>query len=160
MSEPKDAKPKRPASAARPPVSAASAQTVPTPAKIPSAVVALPQLVPPRPRNPADEMIAFYRGAVEAVGESQRAFASGVNALALELAGMARTGITETGDSAAALAGARNFTEAMAIQFGFAQRGIAAMLAGSARLSEIGVRLATEATRPIVASLPAPRRAA
>jgi len=160
MSESKDAKPKRPAPAAPAAVSAASSQTEPAPPKIPSAVVALPQLVQPRPRNPADEMIAVYRSAVEAIVESQRAFASGVNALALELAGMARAGITKTSDSAAALAGARNLTEAVEIQLGFAQRGIEAMLAGSARLSEIGVRLATEATRPIVAPLVVPQRAA
>ena len=135
---------------------------MPEPAKIPAPVVALPRAWCSRGRRKpgVDEMIAVYRGAVEAIGESQRAFASGVNALALELAGMARAGITETGDSAAALAGARNLTEAVEIQLGFARRGIEAMLAGSARLSEIGVRLSTEATRPIVARLAVSRRAA
>jgi hypothetical protein len=66
---------------------------------------------------------------------------------------LARANLTAAGDSAAALAGARNLADAVQIQFGFARRSLEAMAASSARLIEIGARLASEASRPIVAPL-------
>jgi hypothetical protein len=114
-------------------------------------VVALPQ--PPRRRaqGTAEDMFASYCGTMAAIGESQRVIASGVKALALEMSGMAHANLAAAGDSAAAMIGARSFADAVEIQLGFARRSLDSLLAGSARLSDIGARLASDASRPIVA---------
>jgi hypothetical protein len=119
----------------------------------PAPVAALPQPVRRRPQGAAGELFAGYHGTVAAIGESQRAVASGVKALALEMSGLTRANLTAAGDSAAALLGARNFADAVEIQIGFARRSLDALVAGGMRLSEIGARLASEASRPIVAPL-------
>jgi hypothetical protein len=111
------------------------------------------------PQNASDELLAACRTTLRSVGESQRAVATGVKALALEIAGMAQASLTEAGNSATALIGARNFADAVEIQFGFARRSFAALIAGSTRLSEIGATLMSEISRPIVAPMGgAPRR--
>jgi hypothetical protein len=76
------------------------------------------------------------------------------------MTGFAQTHLTAVGDSAAALLGARNLADAVAIQFSFARRSLEGAVAASARISGIGARLLSEAARPIVAPLPGspPRR--
>ena len=69
------------------------------------------------------------------------------------MTGLAQTALTEAGDNAAALMRAGSFADAVEIQFGYARRSVASLIAGSIRLSEIGARLMTEASRPIVAPL-------
>ena len=183
MSQSKTSKPKRPAAtpiAPAPPVTPAAekiavqpmaravekivvepppqtkkiaAETAPRPAEKIAAVIALPQPMRRPPQGAADQLLAAYRTTLASVGESQRAVASGVSALALEMTGLAQATLTEAGDSAAALAGARSLADAVEIQFGFVRRSFASLIAGSTRLSEIGARLASEASRPIVAPL-------
>jgi hypothetical protein len=159
MSETKALKAKRPSRAA---VVQDAAKTItveavapPEPAAavaMPAPVVA-PQPLPRRPQGTADDLLAGYRGTMVAIGESQRAIASGVRALALEMSGLTRANLTAASESATALLGARNFADAVEIQIGFARRSLDAMVAGGMRLSEIGARLASEASRPIVAPL-------
>jgi hypothetical protein len=118
-----------------------------------AALIVLPQPMRRSPQGATDQMLTAYRMTLASVGESQRAVASGVSAFALEMTDLAQATLTAACDGAAALAGARNFADAIEIQFGFAQRGFASLIAGSARLSEIGARLASEASRPIAAPL-------
>jgi hypothetical protein len=159
MSEAKESKPKRPIAGPKPaetPAEGLNPAASPNPAaltKPAEAGVALPQVIRRQPPNTADEMLATYRGAVAAIGESQRAVANGVKALALEVTGMAHANLTAAGDSTAALIGTRNFADAVEIQLGFARRSIEAAFAGTARLNDIGARLASDASRPIVAPL-------
>jgi hypothetical protein len=171
MSEDRDTKARRPSpkseakpealqAAAEPASMAASAepQIVPQIAAAPPPVVALPPSVlpaeaQPRQQNAADELFSAYRDTFLALGESQRAVASGIRALALEMAGLARANLTVAGESAVALAGASNFTDAVEIQLGFARRGFDVLVSGSTRIGEIGARLASDASRPIVAPL-------
>ena len=123
--------------------------------------ISVPALPPPAPKPPAaasEELIAACRTTLASVGDSQRAVATGIKALALEMTGMAQASLTEAGDSAAALVGARNLADAIEIQFGYARRSFAALIAGSTRLSEIGATLISEASRPIVAPLGHPPR--
>jgi hypothetical protein len=159
MSEAKEAKAKQPVTRAKAPNSAtvansaAAASPEPTVvAKTAAPVVALPQPLRQRARSAADDMLASYCGTMAAIGESQRAVASGVKALALEMGGMAHANLTAAGDSATAMISARSFADAVEIQLGFARRSLDSLLAGSARLSDIGARLASDASRPIVAA--------
>jgi hypothetical protein len=116
-----------------------------------AAVTTLPLPMRRVPQNTGDELFAACRATLASVGESQRAVATGVKALALEITGMAQASLTEAADSATALIRARNFADAVEIQFGFARRSFAALIAGSTRLSEIGTTLMSEISRPIVA---------
>jgi len=148
MSESKNSKPKR---LAQTPI--AIARPAPPPAEKTGPVTALP---PPRrhsPQNMTEQLLAAYRTSLASVGESQLAVASGVTALALEMTGLAQATLTEAGDGAAALSLSRNFADAVEIQFAFARRNFAALIAGSTRLSEIGAHIASEASRRIAAPL-------
>jgi hypothetical protein len=165
MSEAKVSKAKQPVTRAKAPNSATmateAAAASPEPAVVARAatpIVALPQPLRQRAQVAADDMLATYWGTVVAIGQSQHAVASGVKALVLEMSGMAHANLTAAGDSAAAMIGARSFADAVEIQLGFARRGLDSLLAGSARLSDIGARLASDASRPIVAPLTGARR--
>lgn len=66
-----------------------------------------------------------------------------------ELSGVAQSGIAAGADAALAMLGARTYAEALEINAALGQRGVAALLAGSARLSEIGIKAMAEASRPL-----------
>jgi hypothetical protein len=165
MSETSQPKGKRRVSATPPlpePTAARELAAIPVAAEV--AVVALPVVAPPRPLlqptpRAAEELLGGYRSAVAAMGESQRAVASGIKALALEMTGFAQSHLIAAGDSATAIIGARSLADAVETQFGFARRSLEGAFAASTRMSEIAVRLVSEAARPIVAPLAAaPRR--
>lgn len=147
MSESKGSKPKR---LAETPIA------ITRPAAPPPAVKTNPATaLPPRlhsPPNMTDQLLAAYSASLASVGESQRAVAGGMKALALEMTGLAQTTFTEAGDSAAALICARTLADAVEIQLGYARRSFASLIAGSTRLSEIGASLLSETSR----SSPAP----
>ena len=85
-----------------------------------------------------------------AFAEAQAALARGFEAIAAEMTGMTRSGIAAASDAAIALLGARTFSEAVEINAGLARRGVDAVIGGSAKLSDIGVRAVSEASRPML----------
>jgi phasin family protein len=85
-----------------------------------------------------------------AVTEAQSALARGFEAAATEVGGLTRSGIAATTEAATAMLGAKTLAEAIEINAGYARRGFDAMLGGAAKLSEIGVKAATDASRPIL----------
>jgi phasin family protein len=97
----------------------------------------------PKPAAPADDPWAVWT-------ESQSALAHGFEALATEVTGLTRSGIVAATDAAKAMLGARTLAEAIEINAGFARRSFDVMIGGGAKLSEIGVKAATEASRPIL----------
>ncbi len=128
------------------------------PAPVPAAIEEIAATAVPRPvrrstQNASEQMLSTYRATLASFGDSQRAVANGVKAMALEVSGLTQAALTDAGDSAAAIIRARNLSDAVEVQFGFARRSIAALIAGSARLSEIGTQLAADAARPVVAPL-------
>jgi hypothetical protein len=138
MSESKEFKAKQPAMRAKAADSAAEAIPSAEPAAVAHPVTpfaALPPPAPQRTQSAADDMFAACCGTMAGIGESQRAVVSGIKALALAMSDLAHANLT--------VAGRRSFDS---------------LLAGSARLSEIGVRLTREASRPIVAPLAGPNR--
>ena len=90
------------------------------------------------------------------VADAQSALTRGFEQFAVELAGMTRTGMVAGTDAALALLGARTLAEAVEINAGLARRGIDAMIAGSARLSEIGLKTMADASKPLLAHFRAP----
>jgi hypothetical protein len=57
---------------------------------------------------------------------------------------------TAAGDTVAALLTARSFADAVEIQIGFTRRSLGAIVDGSTRRSEIGFRLTSDATTPVM----------
>jgi hypothetical protein len=154
-----EAKAKR-AAPAIPPAASASPPAPALPAAIP--VVPSPAEIPVVARRRAEaaskDMLAFGRATLAIVAESQAAMARGFEAVALEMTGLARSGIATAGDSATALLGAKTLADAMEAQIGFARRSIDTLIGGTARLTEIGVRLANETTRPILSRVADPAK--
>jgi hypothetical protein len=85
--------------------------------------------------------------------EAQAALARGFEAIAIEITGMTGSGIAAASDAAIALFGARSFSEAVEINAGLARRGVDAVIEGSAKLSDIGVKAVGEASRPMLPRL-------
>ena len=88
-----------------------------------------------------------------ALAESQAAIARGFEALGVEMTGIARSSFTAAADAATALLGAGTFAEAIAINSGYLRRSMDMMIDGSAKLSEVGIKTVTEASRPWMAQL-------
>jgi hypothetical protein len=120
-------------------------------AEIVPVTVAPPADSPDEPRSPARSSSPDDPWA--AVAEAQAALARGFEAIAFEMTGMTQSGVASASDAAIALFGARNFSEAVEINAGLARRGLDAMIAGSARLSDIGVKAVSEASRPLLSRL-------
>ncbi len=112
----------------------------------PAAMTSLPE-----PTDPA--AIDAWTALVDA----HSAFARGFQQVAVEIAGLTRIGFVATTDAALALFGVRTFAEAIEINAGLARRGVDAIIEGSAKLSEIGVKTVTDASRPILSPLNRPR---
>jgi len=147
MSEEKQAKPRRaaPPKAAPEPVAPVSLE--------PEPMAALP---PPIPRQqPADKFFSTYWATLASIGASQAAIVSDVTAMALEMSGLARSNLTAAGDNVTALLGAKSLVDAVEIQLGFARRSLDAIVDGSTKLGEIGVRLANDAAKPVLGPLAA-----
>jgi hypothetical protein len=139
-----------PTPAALPPAGEAAAP--PAPAALPpaAAVEALPAPVRREVESGADKVFSAYWAAIASFSQSQRAVASDIAEMALEIGGLARGNMTAAGDSVAALCKARSMTDAVEIQLGFARRSLDALAAGSTRLGEIGLRLASDAAKPVL----------
>jgi len=144
MSDQKQVKPRRaaPAPKAAPPPAAPVIFT-------PEPVAALPVPMRRRPESGADRFFTACQLTLASIGEAQTAMASDVRAMALEMSGLARSSLTAAGDNAAALLASRSFGDAVQIQLGFARRSFDAMVDGSTKLGELGLRLASDATKPI-----------
>lgn len=99
-------------------------------------------------RNASDRISAFGNNAMTAVAESQAAMARGFEAFAAAVNGFARANFAAAAESATALLAAKTLADAIQVQAGFARRSVDAAIDGSAKLSEISVRLTTEAARP------------
>ena len=91
--------------------------------------------------------------ALTALIESQAAMARGLTALGAEIADLARGGIDAATKSAGDLLSARTWADAVEINAGLARRQFEAFVDGSARLSQIGTKLAAEVSAPFVAQL-------
>ena len=129
------------------PASLAAASPDTGPAALPAALpVALPAALI-EPAAPAtDEPWAAF-------AEMQTALARGLEEAAAEMTTLAWSGIAAASDAGIAMLGARTLAEAAEINAGLVRRRTDAMIEGSTRLSGIGVKAATEASRAILVPL-------
>jgi hypothetical protein len=102
-------------------------------------------------RSPSpDDLPHSSRDDFTALAQSQAALARGLEALSAEMAGLALSGIDTAARTATKILGVKTLSDAIEVNAGFACSSLDALLGGSAKLSEIGVKLATETSQPIL----------
>jgi hypothetical protein len=94
----------------------------------------------------------FSRDAFAALVQSQTALARGLEAMSVEIAGFALSGIDTAARAATKMLGVKTLSDAIEVNAGFACSSLDALVGGSAKLSELGVKLATETSRPFLHS--------
>jgi hypothetical protein len=124
-------------------VPAAAAMPAPS-AEIPAASEKGPSLT---------ELTDFRREAFAALVQSQTAVARGLEALSAEMTDLAISGIDVARRTATNMLGVKTIFDAIEINAGFTRTSFDALVGGSAKLSELGVKLATEASQPLLAQL-------
>lgn len=113
------------------------------------AVAATPPLAHPEPTTHA----AREPDVFAALAEAQAVLARGLEALSSEMAGLARSEIDAAARSATEMLGAKTFLDAVEVNAGFARSSLDSWVESSARLSELGVKLAAEVSQPLLAQL-------
>jgi len=101
----------------------------------------------------SEDLADFGGEAFAALVQSQTAMARGLEALSAELAGLALSGIDAAARTATDILAIKTLSDAIELNAGFTRSGFHALLDGSARLSELGVKLAAEASQPILTQL-------
>jgi phasin family protein len=134
-------------------VALATAAVEPIPEPVVTLAEPAAEAMPAPPQAPGDTKPAgedLWADPWSALTEAQSALARGFEAVATEVGGLTRSGIAASTEAATAMLGAKTLAEAIEINTGYARRGFDAMLGGAAKLSEIGVKAATDASRPIL----------
>jgi phasin protein len=92
----------------------------------------------------------FEPAAFAALAQSQAALARGLEALSTEMAGLALSGIDTATRTATKMLGVKTLSDAIEVNAGFTCSSWDTLIGGSAKLSELGVRLAAETSQPIL----------
>jgi hypothetical protein len=133
------------ATAGAPPTAAVS------PATAPSVASPVPQPLPQLPGPPPSRMAAgFEQDALAALTESQAALARGLEALSNQVARFARSEIDAVARTASRMLNVRTLSDAIEVNAGYARSSFDAWLEASAKLSELGVKYAAEASHPLL----------
>ena len=85
--------------------------------------------------------------------QSQAALARGLEALGAEMAGLALSGMNELARTATRLLSVKTLSDAIEVNTGFTCSSFDALVSGSAKLSELGVKLAAETSQPLLSQL-------
>jgi phasin family protein len=95
----------------------------------------------------------FAPDALAALAQSQAALARGLEALSAEMAGLALSGIDTAARTATKMLGVKTLSDAIEVNAGLTRSSFDALMASSRRLSELGVKLAAETSRPLLRQL-------
>jgi hypothetical protein len=101
----------------------------------------------------SDDLPDFGREAFAALVQSQTAMARGLEALSAEMTGLAISGIGTAARTASNMLGVKTLYDAIEVNAGFTCTSFDALVGGSAKLSELGVKLAADASQPILTQL-------
>jgi hypothetical protein len=100
-----------------------------------------------------EEVADFGREVFAALVQSQTAVARGLEAMSVEVTGLAISGIDAATRTATDMLGVKTLSDAIEVNAGFTRSSFDALVGGSAKLSELGMKLATEASQPILTQL-------
>jgi hypothetical protein len=95
----------------------------------------------------------FGGDAGAALAQSQAALARGLEALNAEMAGLALTGMNVLARTATKLLAVKTLSDAIEVNAGFTCSSLETLVGGSAKLSELGLKLATETSQPLFGQL-------
>ena len=82
--------------------------------------------------------------------ESQTALARGLKTLSTEITGLALAGVDAAARTATDALSVRTIADAIEVNAGFTRRSFDALMVGSAKLSEVGLKVAAEAWHPLL----------
>jgi Phasin protein len=85
--------------------------------------------------------------------QAQTALARGLEALSAEMAGLTLSGIDSAACTASDMLAVKTIADAIEVNAGFTKRSFDTLIGGSAKLSELGVKVASEASQPILTQL-------
>jgi len=100
-----------------------------------------------------EELAELGREVFAALVQSQTAVARGLEALSAEVTGLAISGIDAATRTATDMLGVKTLSDPIEVNAGFTRSSFDALVGGSAKLSELGMKLATEASQPILTQL-------
>lgn len=107
--------------------------------------------LPPAPKSASPDFPRRFEGdAAAALAQSQAALARGLEALSAEMAGMALSGINVLARTATKLLAVKTFSDAIEVNAGFTCSSLETLVGGSAKISELGVKLAAETSQPLL----------
>lgn len=110
--------------------------------------------LPPAPKNANPDVPRHVEGdAAAALAQSQAALARGLEALSAEMAGLALSGIDVLARTATKLLAVKTLSDAIEVNAGFTCSSLETLVGGSAKLSELGVKLAAETSQPFLGHL-------
>jgi hypothetical protein len=110
--------------------------------------------LPPAPKNANPDVLRHVEGdAAAALAQSQAALARGLEALSAEMAGLALSGIDVLARTATKLLAVKTLSDAIEVNAGFTCSSLETLVGGSAKLSELGVKLAAETSQPFLGQL-------
>ncbi len=98
-------------------------------------------------------LAGFGGKALVAAEESRAAMARGFDALSEEMAVLARCGTDTITRTAIEMLAVKSFSDAIAVNASFTRASFDNWIGGSAKFSELGVKLAVESSRPFLAHL-------
>jgi hypothetical protein len=85
--------------------------------------------------------------------QAQTALARGLQALNAEMAGLTLSGIDTAARTATDMLAVKTIADAIKVNAGFTKRNFDTLIGGSAKLSELSVKVASEASQPILTQL-------
>jgi hypothetical protein len=100
--------------------------------------------------TPPDDLAHFSRDSFATLAQSQAALARGLEALSVEMAGLALSGIDTAARTATKMLGIKTLSDAIEVNAGFTCSSLDALVGGSAKLSEFGAKLASETSQLIL----------
>ena len=101
----------------------------------------------------SNDLTHVGRNAFAALTQSQTALARGLEALSAEMAGLALSGIDTAARAATKMLGIKTLSDAIDVNAGFACGSLDVLVGGSAKISELGIKLAAEISRPFLTQL-------
>ena len=93
---------------------------------------------------------SFDHSGAAVLAQSQAALARCLEALSAEMAGLALSGMNELARTATKLLAVKTLSDAIEVNAGFTCSSFEAVVTGSAKLSELGVKLAAETSQPLL----------
>jgi Phasin protein len=97
-----------------------------------------------------DDRSYFARDALTALAHSQAALACGLEALSAEMAGLSLAGLDTVARTATKMLEVKTLSDAIEINAGFTCSNLDTLVGGSAKLSQLGIRLAAETSQSLL----------